>query len=52
MILIAVTGWGQESDKRRALAAGFDYHLTKPIDPEKLEQLFNDRERISEGRAR
>jgi len=38
--LIAVTGWGQESDKRRALAAGFDHHLTKPIDPERLKQLF------------
>lgn len=39
--LIAVTGWGQESDKRRSLAAGFNYHLTKPIDPVKLEQLLN-----------
>jgi two-component system CheB/CheR fusion protein len=39
--LIAVTGWGQESDKRRALAAGFDHHLTKPVDPEKLELLFD-----------
>jgi CheY-like chemotaxis protein len=29
--LIAVTGWGQEQDKRRALAAGFDHHLTKPV---------------------
>jgi CheY-like chemotaxis protein len=28
--LIAVTGWGQENDKRRALTAGFDHHLTKP----------------------
>ena len=39
--LIAVTGWGQDSDRRRALAAGFDRHLTKPIDPEKLELLFD-----------
>jgi CheY-like chemotaxis protein len=30
--LVAVTGWGQQSDKDRALAAGFDHHLTKPID--------------------
>jgi CheY-like chemotaxis protein len=29
--LIAVTGWGQEQDKRRALEAGFDHHLTKPV---------------------
>jgi two-component system, chemotaxis family, CheB/CheR fusion protein len=38
--LIAVTGWGQVDDRRRAQAAGFDHHLTKPIDPEQLEHLF------------
>jgi len=32
--LIAVTGWGQERDRRLALEAGFDYHLTKPMLPE------------------
>jgi PAS domain S-box-containing protein len=31
MTLIAVTGWGQEEDKRRAYEAGFNHHLTKPI---------------------
>jgi PAS domain S-box-containing protein len=39
-VLIAITGWGQEQDKRRALAAGFDQHLTKPIDPNGLEALL------------
>jgi CheY-like chemotaxis protein len=39
--LIAVTGWGQDADKGRAFAAGFDHHLTKPIDPEQLERLFD-----------
>jgi len=39
-MLIAVTGWGQEEDKRRALAAGFDRHLTKPIDPDGLESVL------------
>jgi len=39
-VLIAVTGWGQEEDKRRALAAGFDRHLTKPIDPDGLESVL------------
>ena len=39
-MLIAVTGWGQEEDKRRALAAGFDRHLTKPIDPEGLDSVL------------
>ncbi|MEO6367809.1 MAG: response regulator, partial [Steroidobacteraceae bacterium] len=37
--LIALTGWGQESDKRRAQDAGFNHHLTKPVDPEILEGL-------------
>ncbi len=40
--LIAVTGWGQENDKRMAHAAGFDHHLTKPVDPERLAKLFED----------
>src|SRR5579862_1444145 len=39
LTLIAVTGWGQDADKRRALAAGFDEHLTKPIDPAQLKVL-------------
>ena len=39
-LLIAVSGWGQEEDKRRALAAGFDRHLTKPIDPDALESVL------------
>jgi len=34
--LIAITGWGKESDKARALAAGFDHHFTKPVDAEAL----------------
>ena len=40
-LLIAVTGWGQERDKERASAAGFDHHLTKPIDPAMLEPLLS-----------
>jgi signal transduction histidine kinase len=40
MLLIAVTGWGQKSDKEKARSAGFDHHLTKPMDPTDLEQLF------------
>jgi PAS domain S-box-containing protein len=39
-MLIAISGWGQEQDKRRALEAGFDRHLTKPIDPNRLETLL------------
>jgi CheY-like chemotaxis protein len=39
-LLIALTGWGQEEDKRRALEAGFDRHLTKPVDPAMLENAL------------
>jgi PAS domain S-box-containing protein len=39
-ILIAVTGWGQETDRERAFRAGFDYHLTKPIPTDALESLL------------
>jgi len=38
--LIALTGWGQESDRQRATDAGFDRHLTKPVDPDALESLI------------
>lgn len=40
MVLIALTGWGQEEDKRRATEAGFHYHLTKPAEPGALEKLL------------
>ena len=38
--LIAVTGYGQEEDRRRASEAGFAHHLTKPIAPEDLALLL------------
>ena len=40
--LIALTGWGQESDRQQAIEAGFDRHLTKPVDLEALEALLSD----------
>ena len=39
--LIAVTGYGQESDRQRALAAGFEEHLVKPVDIAKLKQIVS-----------
>jgi signal transduction histidine kinase/ActR/RegA family two-component response regulator len=39
--LIALTGYGQESDRKRSEEAGFDSHLVKPIDSEQLLQLVN-----------
>jgi CheY-like chemotaxis protein len=38
---IALTGWGQASDKERAAAAGFDRHLTKPIDADLLNEILD-----------
>jgi len=38
--LVALTGYGQADDRRRALAAGFDVHVTKPVDPARLEALI------------
>ncbi len=40
--LVAVTGWGQEDDRRRAREAGFDRHLVKPVDPREIESILGD----------
>ena len=40
MVLIALTGWGQESDRQHSQAAGFDHHLVKPVDPQALMKLL------------
>jgi CheY-like chemotaxis protein len=39
VVLIALTGWGQEQDQQRAREAGFDHHCTKPVDIDRLLQL-------------
>jgi len=40
VVLVALTGWGQEQDQRRAYAAGFDHHVTKPAEPDAIESLI------------
>jgi len=40
VLLIALTGWGQEQDQERSRAAGFDHHLVKPVDIGKLHELL------------
>ena len=40
MQLVAVTGWGQDRDRQAALEAGFDRHLTKPVQPEDLDSIL------------
>jgi CheY-like chemotaxis protein len=49
MALIALTGWGQEEDKRRALESGFDHHLTKPVEAAVLEELLGHINPVSHG---
>lgn len=40
--LIALTGWGQEEDKRRTREAGFDFHLVKPVEPADVQRILAD----------
>jgi PAS domain S-box-containing protein len=40
LAIIALSGWGQDRDKQRALESGFDHHLTKPVDYATLEKLL------------
>jgi CheY-like chemotaxis protein len=42
VLLVALTGWGQDEDKRRSKEAGFDYHLVKPTEPEAVKKLLAD----------
>jgi CheY-like chemotaxis protein len=42
ILLIALTGWGQQDDQRRSRAAGFDHHLVKPPNLEKLRELLGE----------
>src|SRR5262249_2287602 len=44
-LLVAVTGWGQESDLERSRQAGFDRHLVKPVAPQQLRSLLAATER-------
>jgi CheY-like chemotaxis protein len=43
ILLIALTGWGQDEDKRQSKEAGMDYHLVKPVDIEAIKQLLATR---------
>jgi CheY-like chemotaxis protein len=50
VILIALTGWGQEEDRDRSQSAGFDFHLIKPADVNALQHLLVSVDGYSEGR--
>jgi two-component system, chemotaxis family, CheB/CheR fusion protein len=42
MVMVALTGWGQDEDRQKSAGAGFDAHLVKPVDPETLMKLLAD----------
>ena len=42
IVIVALTGWGQEEDRRRSHEAGFDHHLVKPVEIAALEMLLRD----------
>ena len=46
IVLIAATGWGQASDRQLAFEAGFDHHLTKPIDFDRLRAILAEPRRV------
>jgi CheY-like chemotaxis protein/two-component sensor histidine kinase len=46
VLLVALTGWGQAEDKERAISAGFDEHLTKPVDPAELDKVLSLRRAV------
>ena len=49
VIVIAQTGWGQEEDRARSRAAGFDHHMVKPLDPVAVTTLLAELETARHG---
>jgi CheY-like chemotaxis protein len=41
VVLVALTGWGQEEDRQRTKEAGFHNHLVKPVDPARLQEALS-----------
>ena len=44
-VLVAITGYGQDEDRRRSREAGIDHHLVKPVSPEALHELLDSLDR-------
>jgi PAS domain S-box-containing protein len=51
VVLVALTGYGQPEDIKRAFAAGFDHHLVKPVDPDAILAMLSSRSRRSSAKA-
>jgi signal transduction histidine kinase len=47
VLLVALTGWGQDDDRRRSRQAGFDHHLVKPADPQHIERICREMSRAA-----
>jgi PAS domain S-box-containing protein len=52
LAIVAITGWGNQQSARRAEEAGFDAHLVKPVDPERIKALLRDRNKPGPSRPR
>ena len=48
--MVALTGYGQEEDRRRSEEAGFDSHMVKPVDLETLQELLSQPELTGHGK--
>lgn len=51
VVMVALTGYGRDEDRRRALAAGFDHHLVKPVNPDALSALVAELPPASRART-
>jgi DNA-binding response OmpR family regulator len=49
--MVALSGWSQDEDKARSREAGFDHHLVKPVEPERLDALMQERGQRQAGDA-
>jgi CheY-like chemotaxis protein len=49
LMLVALTGWGQDEDRRRTREAGFHHHFVKPVDPGELRQLLARSKQVRGG---
>lgn len=52
LVLIAVTGWGQEEDRKKSESAGFNLHMVKPVDPQSLLKLLRELEKTASTTTR
>jgi CheY-like chemotaxis protein len=51
VVMVAVTGWGHDEDRRRSKSAGFDLHLVKPLDPVEVERMMRDLQPLQRPQA-